>query len=82
GGSMPIPAQSSIVLWVMNAKNKSLTTTDFNTNFQTSLQENVNLYRVEGGGGMHNSSPRDLVIQEKTGSDISIASYQNDNQTK
>ncbi|MDD9271445.1 S-layer homology domain-containing protein [Paenibacillus sp. GCM10023248] len=81
GGSMPIPAQSSIVLWVMNAKNKGLTAADFNTNFQTNLQMNVNLYRVEGGGGMHNSSPRDLVIQEKTGSDISIASYQNDNQT-
>lgn len=82
GGTMLIPAQSSIVLWVMNDKNKGLSANDFNTNFLTNLQMNVNLYRVEGGGGMHNSAPRDLVIQEKTGSDISIASYQNDNQTK
>lgn len=81
GGSMLIPAQSSIVLWVMNEKNKSLTAANFNANFQTSLQENVNLFRVEGGGGMHNSNPRDLVIQEKSGSDISIASYQNNDQT-
>ncbi|UKS26587.1 S-layer homology domain-containing protein [Paenibacillus sp. HWE-109] len=82
GGSMVIPSQSSIVLWVMNSVNKALTETNFNTNFASNLHENVNLFRVEGGGGMHNSSPRDLVIQEKSGGDISVASYQNDNQTK
>ncbi|WP_261303963.1 S-layer homology domain-containing protein [Paenibacillus andongensis] len=81
-GSMSIPAQSSIVLWVMNTKNKDLTEAGFNTNYHTNLLENVNLFRVEGGGGMHNSSPRDLVIQEKSGSDIVVASYQNDDQTK
>ncbi|MBP1966416.1 S-layer homology domain-containing protein [Paenibacillus aceris] len=84
-GSMKIPAQSSIVLWVMNTDkgiNLNLKAADFNQNFHTNLQENVNLFRVDGGGGMHNSSPRDLVIQEKDGTDISISSYQNDDQTK
>ncbi|BFT69130.1 S-layer homology domain-containing protein [Paenibacillus sp. P36] len=84
-GSMKIPAQSSIVLWVMNTDkgiNLNLQASDFNQNFHTTLQENVNLFRVDGGGGMHNSSPRDLVIQEKDGTDISVASYQNDEQTK
>ncbi|OCT16847.1 hypothetical protein A8709_00575 [Paenibacillus pectinilyticus] len=80
--TMKIPAQSAITLWVTNKENGSLTETDFNTNFHTNLQEYLNLFRVDGGGGMHNSAPRDLVIQEKSGSDISIASYQNDDQTK
>ncbi|CAN7213368.1 S-layer homology domain-containing protein [Paenibacillus sp. LjRoot153] len=74
--TMKIPAQSTITLWVTNAANGSLTVTDFNTNFHTNLQEYVNLFRVDGGGGMANTSPRALLIQEKSGSDISIASYQ------
>ncbi|MGG1554425.1 S-layer homology domain-containing protein [Paenibacillus ferrarius] len=82
GGSMPIPARSSIVIWVMNAANKALTEANFNSNFHTTLHENINLFRVEGGGGMANGGPRDLVIQDKASStDIVIASYQNDNQT-
>lgn len=84
-GSMKIPAQSSIVLWVMNTDkgiNLNLKASDFNQNFQTNLQENVNLFRVDGGAGMANGGPRDLVIQEKDGTDISVASYQNDEQTK
>lgn len=85
-GSIPIPSQSSIVLWVMNSANKSLTEADFNSNYISNLQENVNLFRVDGGGGMVNGpaadKPRDLAIQDKSGTDISIASYQNDDQTK
>ncbi|CAN7754280.1 S-layer homology domain-containing protein [Paenibacillus sp. LjRoot56] len=81
-GSMPIPSQSSIVFWVTNADNVEETPAKFNSTFTSNLQEGVNLFRVEGGGGMSNAGPRSLVIQEKTGSDISIASYQNDNQTK
>lgn len=73
--TMKIPAQSAITLWVTNTANGSYAVADFNTNFHTNLQEYVNLFRVDGGGGMANTSPRTLVIQEKSGSDISIASY-------
>jgi hypothetical protein len=74
--TMKIPAQSAITLWVTNTANGSLTVNDFNANFHTNLQEYVNLFLVDGGGGMANTSPRGVVIQEKSGSDISIASYQ------
>lgn len=85
-GSVSIPAQASVVFWVMNSVNKTLTEADFNNNYHTSLVENVSLFRVDGGGGMINSppadKPRDLVVKDKSGTEISIASYQNDDQTK
>lgn len=77
-----IPPQSAAALWVMNGKNNALTAADFNANFQTSLTENVNLFRVEGGGGLSNAGPRSLVLKDAGGKEVSIASYQNDDQTK
>ncbi|MDR6554653.1 S-layer homology domain-containing protein [Paenibacillus qinlingensis] len=74
--TMKIPAQSTITLWVTNTQNGTKTVADFNTNFGTNLKEYVNLYSVAGNDGMANTSARGLVIQEKTGTDISIASYQ------
>ncbi|WP_179232977.1 S-layer homology domain-containing protein [Paenibacillus rigui] len=78
---MTIPAQQAIVLWVMNADNTNETADAFNNNYHTNLQENVNLFRLSGGGGMHNSQPRTLVIQDKSGKELASASYQNDIQT-
>ncbi|MBU7316212.1 S-layer homology domain-containing protein [Paenibacillus oleatilyticus] len=78
---MAIAPQQTIVLWVMNADNTNEPTTAFNANYGTSLQENVNLFRVNGGGGMSNSAPRSLLVKDKSGSVISSASYQNDAQT-
>ncbi|GMX60774.1 hypothetical protein Elgi_07700 [Paenibacillus elgii] len=78
---MAIPPQQTIVLWVMNADNTNEPTAVFNANYGTSLQENVNLFRVNGVGGMSNSAPRSLLVKDKSGSVISSASYQNDAQT-
>lgn len=76
-----IPSKSSIVFWVMNSNNGDLTAADFNKNYGTSLEEKVNLFRLDGGGGMSNSSARDILIKDKSGAEIVMASYQNDEQT-
>ncbi|RIX49243.1 metallophosphoesterase [Paenibacillus nanensis] len=80
-GSILIPVGGSIVLWVTNAANKSETANTFNANFGTSLTQGVNLFRLQETGGMANGSPRDLVIKDRLGNEIVIASYQNDAQT-
>ncbi|MFC3802353.1 S-layer homology domain-containing protein [Cohnella sp. GCM10012308] len=81
-GAINIPSHQAIVFWVMNAANTALTETQFNANFSTSLVENTNLFRVNGGGGMANAGPRDLLIKSKRGKEIVKASYQDDAQTQ
>lgn len=80
-GDILIPSKSSVVFWVMNTHNQSLTQDDFNANYGTALQENANLFRVNGGGGMANGSARDILLKDKNGNEIVITSYQNDEQT-
>ncbi|MFD2328948.1 S-layer homology domain-containing protein [Cohnella sp. GCM10020058] len=81
-GPIIIPSRQAIVFWVMNAANTALTEAQFNANFATSLTENTNLFRVNGGGGMANAGPRDLLIKSKRGKEIVSASYQDDAQTQ
>ncbi|MDQ6420720.1 lamin tail domain-containing protein [Paenibacillus sp. LHD-117] len=82
GSATVIPAYGTIVLWVMNASNTAEPVANFNNTFGVQLTEGVSLFRVNGGGGMHNSLPRDLIIQYGGGNVVSVASYQNDDQTK
>jgi len=82
GGDAFIDPGKAIVLWVMNNDNTSETAEAFNGVFGTGLIENVDLFRVNGGGGMHNSSPRTLQIRDRDGNVIVSASYDNDDQTK
>ncbi|MFD1773507.1 S-layer homology domain-containing protein [Paenibacillus rhizophilus] len=77
-----IPSKQSVVLWVMNSVNTGLTAADFNGNYGTSLVEGGNLFRVSGGGGMHNSAVRDFFLKDSSGKVVVSASYQNDDQTK
>lgn len=70
-----IPAQSAIVLWVINAANGSATAAQFNANFGSSLVEGQNLFRVHSAG-MANGSPRALVIGTNAHVDIASASYE------
>lgn len=85
GRDVIIEAKQSVVLWVMNTNNlsnKDLTADQFNANYGTSLIENVNLFRYDGGGGMHYSSPRDFILKDGDGTTIVTASYENDDQTQ
>ncbi|OMF22065.1 hypothetical protein BK133_27285 [Paenibacillus sp. FSL H8-0548] len=81
-----IPAHKPVVFWV-KAKtiyelNPALTVAQFNTNYGSALEEDVNLFEIKTSGGLHNSEPRELIIQDKTGQIVSAASYENDDQTK
>ncbi|MGO4541727.1 S-layer homology domain-containing protein [Paenibacillus sp. 2TAB19] len=80
-GDIVIPAHQSVAFWIMNASNTAFTEADFNTNYGTSLVEGVSLFRLNGGGGLHNSSPRDILIKDAGGAIIAMASYENDAQT-
>lgn len=76
-----IPPLGSVVLWMMNDANTDLKEDDFNANYNTSLVENTNLFRIDGGGGMANGGQRKIVIASKTGKEIAEAFYENDTQT-
>ncbi|CAM3298279.1 S-layer-like y domain-containing protein [Paenibacillus lupini] len=79
--SAVIPPLSNVVFWVMNGANKDLKAEDFNANYQTSLVENTNLFRIDGGDGMANGGQRKIVIASKTGKEIAEAFYETDAQT-
>lgn len=77
-GDAVIPAHGNIVFWIMNGNNLSVPAEDFIKNFNpsASLQEGVNLFRINGGGGMANTSPRNLQIKSKVGDALIVsASY-------
>ncbi|WP_159067846.1 lamin tail domain-containing protein [Paenibacillus ihuae] len=81
GGDAVIPARGNIVFWIMNGSNQEATAESFIANFApaASLQEGVNLFRISGGGGMANTSSRNLQIKSKSGDTlISSASYTKD----
>lgn len=82
--SVYIPSKQSAVFWVMNSANKTLESSSFTGNYgnPAGLTDGENLFRVEGGGGMHNSQPRTIVIQDADGNEVVSASYENDDQTK
>ncbi len=77
-GDAVIPAHGNIVFWIMNGNNLNVPTEDFIKNFNPSaaLQEGVNLFRINGGGGMANTSARNLQIKSKAGDTLIVsASY-------
>lgn len=76
-----IPPLGNVVLWIMNGVNNELKADDFNANYHTTLVENTNLFRIDGGGGMANGGQRKIVIASKTGKEIAEAFYENDAQT-
>ncbi|MGG3282143.1 S-layer homology domain-containing protein [Paenibacillus solani] len=74
-----IPANEAVVFWIMNGKNTAETVDGFLTNFSSDvdLQEGVNLFRIEGGGGMANTASRNLQIREKANNTVVVsASYE------
>ncbi|HZG83557.1 lamin tail domain-containing protein [Paenibacillus sp.] len=79
---LPLPSKQSMVLWVLNGVNKTMPIEQFNANYGVSLQENVNLVRIDGGGGMANSGKRKIVVATVDGTEVSEAYYDNDDQTQ
>lgn len=69
-----IPAQGTLVFWIINAANGEATVEDFNTHYGTSLKENQDIVRIKSDG-MANGSTRGLVIATNTKEEISVAYY-------
>lgn len=76
-----IPPLGNMVFWVMNGANNELKADDFNANYHTTLVENTNLFRIDGGGGMANGGQRKIVVASVTGKEIAEAFYETDAQT-
>ena len=78
-----IPAKQPVVFWIMNAVNGPKTEEEFISNLNAAdagLKEGVNLFRINGGGGMSNSATRNLQIRTKTGDGIVVsATYEKAN---
>lgn len=83
-GDAVIPARGSIVFWIMNNANREATEEQFNANFnpQVPLKEGVNLFRINGGGGMANGAPRNLQIKSKAGDTLIISASYDQGQVK
>ncbi|WP_158299424.1 lamin tail domain-containing protein [Paenibacillus antri] len=79
---IPLPSKQAMVLWVLNEQNQAATVDQFNANFGAALQENANLVRIQGGGGMANGGQRKIVIAAKDGTEWAEASYDNDLETQ
>ncbi|MCP3761285.1 S-layer homology domain-containing protein [Domibacillus sp. A3M-37] len=69
-----LPAGESITYWIINAANRDKTVADFNSNYGTDLQENIDIVKVYSGG-MANDSSRGVAIATNTGVDVSAAYY-------
>jgi len=76
GTDIIIPARQPVVFWIMNGKNAQETADQFNANFGTNLVEGVNLFRIQGGGGMANKDARTLAIKSSSGDTIVSAAYE------
>ncbi|WP_298459163.1 lamin tail domain-containing protein [uncultured Cellulomonas sp.] len=72
--SLVIQPGGTLVLWVKNGQNDSLTDADFNAVWGTSLTLGVDLAEVLVGG-MANGSPRGLEVVTNTGFSVSRAYY-------
>ncbi|OAB39316.1 hypothetical protein PMSD_05185 [Paenibacillus macquariensis subsp. defensor] len=74
---MMIPAHMPVVFWIMNGENNQLISDSFNQNYAGSaLVEGKDLFRINGGGGLANGSPRSLVIKDKSGNTVVTAAYE------
>jgi hypothetical protein len=83
-GDAVIPAHGNIVFWIMNGNNLNVPAEDFIKNFNpsASLKEGVNLFRINGGGGMANTDTRSLQIKSKAGDALIISSSYGKEQVK
>lgn len=72
--NLVIPAQKTLVLWIINSQNSEQTVEDFNTHYGTSLKENQDIVRVYSEG-MANKSMRGIVVGTNTHHEISVAYY-------
>ncbi|WP_066304384.1 lamin tail domain-containing protein [Bacillus sp. FJAT-29814] len=69
-----IPAQGTLVFWIINAQNGAKTVADFNRNYGTSLVENKDIVKIYSDG-MANASMRGLVVATNTRNEIAVAYY-------
>ncbi|WP_458116220.1 calcineurin-like phosphoesterase C-terminal domain-containing protein [Arthrobacter sp. D2-10] len=72
--NVSIAPGATLVFWIKNGRNDSLTDVDFNAKFGTSLVMNENLVEIFTGG-MANGSPRGLEISTNTGFGLNRAYY-------
>ncbi|WP_314588238.1 S-layer homology domain-containing protein [Paenibacillus terrigena] len=72
-----IPAQQSVVFWIISGANSAYTAADFNSFYKTNLVENTDLFIIKSNG-MANSGRRAVVIKTNTGKEISGAYYDAD----
>lgn len=71
-----IPAKTSFVVWVDNGSNSNLTIADFKKTFN--LTDSINdkyIIKTPCGGGMINTSPRTIHVQNDVGTEIDSVSY-------
>jgi hypothetical protein len=71
-----IPAQKTLVFWIINGQNGEHTVADFNAHFGTNLVENKDIVKINSDG-MANGSTRGLVVATNTKEEITV-SYYND----
>ncbi|MFD1174371.1 lamin tail domain-containing protein [Oceanobacillus picturae] len=69
-----IPSGETVVFWVMNQGNTDKSQDDFNANFNSSLIEGKNLFKIYSDG-MANGSERTLILATKSGEELSYATY-------
>lgn len=69
-----IPAQSSIVFWIINEENTGKTVNDFNRHYRTQLVENKDIVKIYSPG-MANNGHRGIVVATNTDIESSVAYY-------
>ncbi|PMC37586.1 metallophosphoesterase [Bacillus sp. UMB0899] len=69
-----IPAQETLVFWIINGQNGEQTVADFNAHFGTSLIENEDIVKIHSDG-MANGSTRGLVVATNTKEEITVSYY-------
>lgn len=72
-----IPSGQAVVFWIISDSITALTAADFNKFYGTSLEENVDLFKVPAGG-ISNSGRRGFVIKTNAGKEVSAAYYDAD----
>lgn len=69
-----IQPKATLVFWIKNGNNNQLTVEDFNNNFKTNLELNVNLFELYNGG-MANSGARALRLTTSIKEQVDFISY-------
>lgn len=72
--SVSIPSGKTLVFWIINGNNNSLTVNDFNKAFNTNLIENKDIVKIYSSG-MANSGARGIKIVTNSGINLAKALY-------